>query len=136
MTFLGCIALFLTALLVIALITYFTEGRRLAQVEQQFHVKRKPLADSAYLKRLPTCKSASFQIGARKAMARLCGTAPEMIHPTDSMRLLMDLQFDRGFIDDFISFTEQETGRRVDLSAIPEPEEYDFAEYVEQLVVS
>lgn len=136
MTFLGLMALFLTSLLVIALITRFTEGRRLAQVEQLFYDGRKPLSDTSYLEQLPSCKSPSLQIAARRTMASLCGTAPEMIHPTDSMRSLMDMQYDRGYVNDFIFFIEAETGRRVERNDIPKHEECEFADYVERLTSS
>ena len=66
-------------------------------------------------------------------MATLCGTEPEFIRPDDSMRTLLDLQFDSGFIEDFIFEVEEETGRNLNFSTIPDPEPYGFADYVIKL---
>lgn len=114
-------------------VTHYLERRRIAAAEAQFYAKREKLTDDAYLEALPDCATPAFHLAARRAMAKLCGTAAEMIHPGDPMRKLLNLQFDRGFVQDFVFFTEGETDLRLKLEKTPDTETTSFGEFVQQL---
>jgi hypothetical protein len=86
----------------IPLILYI-ERRRRRHVINLFLRDRQPLPDGDYLKAFADSGlPAEGLLQARKAMARLCGVPPEMLSPGDTVRSLLDLQFDSGWIEDFL----------------------------------
>ena len=96
---------------------------------------RSALPDVAFLSRAGvSAGEAAFFLAARRAMAELCGLPSEMIHPEDTWRSLMDLQWDNGFLEDIIFGLERELGTWLPL-AYPTDDRLPFAVYVRQLAV-
>jgi hypothetical protein len=127
------IGIIVLAFALIYVISSFTEGKRIGELEDRFYADRYPMTDDRYSSIIGDSPLLDFHLGARRAMATLRGTTPEMIRPTDSMRTLLDLQFDRGFIDDFIFFTEKETSTQLSLRDLPNTETTTFADFVQRL---
>ncbi|WP_144060105.1 hypothetical protein [Rhodopirellula sallentina] len=117
----------------IYVVSLFTERKRIGKAEERFFADREPLTDAQYTAAITNPLHNDFHFGARRAMATLCGTTPDMIHPSDSMRTLLDLQFDSGYIQDFVFFTEQETSTQIDLRRLPDTETTTFGDFVERL---
>ena len=67
-------------------------------------------------------------------MAELCGVPPEMIHPEDTWRSLMDLQWDNGYMEDIVFGLERELHTSLPL-AYPTNDRLPFAVYVRELAV-
>lgn len=133
MQLLAAIAVIAISFAITWVVTHVQEKRRIAAVESQFYANRAALGDEAFLAALPECTTPAFHLAARRAMAKLCGTTADMIHPHDKMRELLNLQFDCGFIQDFIFYIEDEANVRLDMNNTPNPETARFGEYVQQL---
>jgi hypothetical protein len=76
----------------------------------------------------------AFFLAARRAAARLCDVAPDMVHPDDSWRSLMDLQWDSGFFEDIVFELERELDTTLPF-AYPTDDRLSFVAYVRQLAV-
>jgi hypothetical protein len=85
----------------------FIEHRRRRRVAGQFLRDRRPIPDEEYLKAFA---ESDFPVDrllqARRVMASLCGVPPEMISAGDTLRSLLDLQFDSGWLEDFLMQVE------------------------------
>ena len=91
-----------SAFVVVGALLVFSERDRLRRAERRFLKNRSPMDDAAFAARLSADPAeADFHLEARRAMAELCGLNAAFIHPTDSVRSLLDLQFDGGFLADF-----------------------------------
>jgi hypothetical protein len=109
------------------------EQWRLRRVTARFLHGRAALPDPAFLLRVSAApEEETFFLATRRSMARLCGVPPEMIHPEDTWRKLMDLQWDNGYMDDIVFQLERELGRPLPL-AYPEDVRLSFSDYVRQL---
>lgn len=109
------------------------ERRRIRRAEECFLRGRQPLSDDAFLTRAgATADEAAFFLATRRAMARLSGIAPEMIHPEDTWRSLMDLQWDAGFLEDIVFELEMELGENLPL-AYPGNDKLTVAAYTREL---
>jgi hypothetical protein len=97
--------------LVLIPVTLVLERRRLRNAERAFLAGRRELADVDFLRRMGAeCDRAPLYLVARRVMAGLCGIPPAMIHPDDTVRSVLDLQFDNGFIEDFVWGLELQGG--------------------------
>jgi hypothetical protein len=111
------------------------ERRRLRRARARFLRGRPTLPDDAFLSRLGlSANEATFFLAARRAMAEPSGVPAEMIHPEDTWRSLMDLQFDNGFLEDIVFGLERELGARLPY-AYPTDDRLPFVVYVRQLAV-
>ena len=92
------------------------ENRRLRRVERDFYAYRPRMTDAEFLRLVssPT-EVAGYFLGARRAMGELCGADPEFIHPQDSMRLLLNMQWDGGYIADLALYTEKHADIHIDM---------------------
>ena len=98
-------------------------------------MRRRTLPDAAFLSRVGvSANEAAFFLAARRAMADLSGVPAEMIHPEDTWRSLMDLQWDNGFLEDIVFGLERELGTRLPY-AYPTDDRLPFAVYVRRLAV-
>jgi hypothetical protein len=121
------------ALLVLVPVICALERRRLRRARARFLRGRLALPDEAFLSRVGgSPDEAAFFLAARRAMAELSGVPPEMIHPEDTWRSLMDLQWDNGFLEDIVFGLERELNTRLPL-AYPVDDRLPFAAYVSQL---
>jgi hypothetical protein len=92
-------------------VTLILERRRLRKAERAFLAGRRELTDVDFLQRMGAeCDRAPLYLVARQVMAGLCGVPPVMIYPDDTVRSLLDLQFDNGFIEDFVWGLELQGG--------------------------
>ena len=115
-----------------AVLASFFERRRLDRAERAFLAGRQDLADDEFLRQVGMGPGEEkFVLAARRAMAGCCGLAPELIHPGDTVRALLNLQWDQGFIQDFVFALEKHTGDRLPL-AYP-PDRQTFRDYLEDL---
>ena len=65
---------------------------------------------------------------------RMCAKADEMIYPDDTVRTLLDLQFDCGYLQDFVFGLEAKTGAKFPWNNIPyPPDDRTFAAFVHDL---
>jgi hypothetical protein len=120
-------------LLVMGPIIFALERRRLRRATARFLSNRTALSDAAFLSRAFVSEGeAEFFLAARRAMATLCGVPAEMIHPQDTWRSLMDLQWDNGYLEDIVFQLERELNTRLPL-AYPADTRLPFAVYVRQL---
>jgi hypothetical protein len=121
------------ALLVLVPVTAALERRRLRRARARFLRGRRALPDAAFLGRagVPAARAAFF-LAARRAVAELSGVPPEMIHPEDTWRSLMDLQWDNGFLEDIVFGLERQLHARLPL-AYPGDDRVPFAVYVAEL---
>ena len=87
------------------------ESRRLKKQRADFVRDRDALTDEDFLRRnAAEPRDALFHVTARHVMAELCHVPAEFIRPDDTVRSLLDLQFDNGFIQDFIFELEARAG--------------------------
>jgi hypothetical protein len=97
-----CPAVILVFLLIIP-VTLALERRRLGKARAAFLAGRRELADDEFLRVMEAePERARLYAAARRVMAGLCGLPPAPVHPEDTLRSLLDLQFDNGFIQDFL----------------------------------
>jgi hypothetical protein len=131
-TGMACLGIF-AAFLIAVVGASLAERRRLERAERAFLAGRVPLADEDFLRRAEAgTGEAEFFLTARRVMAGLCGLDPEEIHPEDTVRSLLDLQPDRGWIQDFVFSLEYHTGVKLLPYRYP-PDEQTFGEYVRGL---
>ena len=129
---LACLAV-IVVLLVMTPVIIVLERRRLRRATARFLRGREALSDKAFLNRAgATPEAAGFFLAARRAMAKLSGVPPEMVHPEDTWRSLMDLQWDNGFMEDIIFGLEEELGVRLPLLT-PADDRLSVADYVRRL---
>ena len=96
---LGIVAVFLLMIPITAVL----ERRRLRRAEARFLRGRQEMSDAEFLTQAQAgADEASFFLVARQAMAKLCGVPKDMIHSDDTMHSLLNLQWDNGYIDDFV----------------------------------
>ena len=125
---LGIVAVFL----LMFPITLVLERRRLRRAEARFLRGRSEMPDAEFLARANAgADEAPFFLAARHAMAELCGVPAEMIHPDDTVRSLLDLQWDNGFIYDFVFALEDRVSGRLP-QGYP-PERMAFGNYICEL---
>jgi hypothetical protein len=126
-----CVGIFAAFLLSIVVATFF-ERRRLSRVERTFLIGREELADHEFLRRAGAdSREERVFLASRRVMADLCGMKPGLIHPEDTVRALLDLQWDRGFIMDFVFAMEGHMGGKLPLGY--PPDEQTFGAYVKIL---
>jgi hypothetical protein len=90
------------------------------------------MTDEQFLERLGAESDlAPFYLAGRQAMARLCGVPAETVHPEDTVHSLLNLQWDNGYIDDFVFALEEKVGGSLP-TGYP-PITWIFAEYVGEL---
>ena len=131
-TGLFCVLMPATFLVMIP-ITGALEQRRLRRARARFLQGRLALPDAAFLSQSDvSADQAVFFLAARRAMAGLSAVPPEMIHPGDTWRTLMNLQWDSGYLEDIIFRLEQELNTRLPL-AYPTDDRLPFAVYVSKL---
>ena len=129
-----CVALTATLLVMVPVIAAL-ERRRLRRANARFLRGRRALPDAVFLSRSGvSAKEAAFFLAARRAMAELSGVPADMIHPEDTWRSLMDLQWDNGFLEDIVFGLERELGTKLPY-AYPTDDRLPFAVYVRQLAV-
>jgi len=125
----------MAGLLVMVPVIVALERRRLRRARARFLRGRRTLPDAAFLSRVGvSANEAAFFLAARRAMADLSGVPAEMIHPEDTWRSLMDLQWDNGFLEDIVFGLERELGTRLPY-AYPTDDRLPFAVYVRRLAV-
>jgi hypothetical protein len=125
---LGIIAVFL----LMVPITAALERRRRRRAEAAFLRGRRGMPDAAFLARAGAgADEVSFFLAARHAMAELCGVPADMIQTEDTVRSLLNLQWDCGFIDDFVFALQDRVGGRLPLGY--PPERMTFGNYLREL---
>lgn len=125
---LGIVAVFLLMIPIIAAL----ERRRLRRAEARFLRGRSEMPDAEFLARANAgADEAPFFLAARQAMAKLCGLPADMIHADDTVRSLLDLQWDNGFIYDFVFALEDRMSGRLP-QGYP-PERMAFGDYIREL---
>ena len=129
---LGSCVGFPVVIALIALITAPLERRRLRRAEERFLAGRSPMTDDEFLRRAGAGPDdETFFRTARQVMAELSGISPAMVHPEDTVRSLLNLQWDCGFIEDFVFDLEDRT-----MSELPggyPPESQTLGAYVTEL---
>jgi hypothetical protein len=119
----GAWALFALSAAVVLAVVFLSgklEYRRLARAEHAFLANRTALSDEDFLQWVGAePKLASFYLAGRHAMAELDGIPAEMVRPDDTVRSLLDLQFDNGFREDFIFALETRLQTRLPMSFEP-----------------
>jgi len=133
-TGLFCVLMPATFLVMIP-VTAVLEKRRLRRARARFLEGRLAQSDAAFLSQSDvSADQAVFFLAARRAMAGLSGVPPEMIHPGDTWRTLMNLQWDSGYIEDIIFALERELNTRLPM-AYPTDDRLPFAVYVSKLAM-
>jgi hypothetical protein len=112
-------------------ITAALERRRLRRAEARFLEGRSAMPDSKFLTVAEAGAEEAFFLAARHAMAEVCGVPVDMIHPDDTVRSLLDLQWDNGYIDDFVFALEGRVQGRLP-QGYP-PEKMTFGKYIREL---
>ena len=119
-------------LLVMIPITAALERRRLRRAEAAFLRGRQGMPDAQFLAEVAArADQVPFFLAGRQVMAKLCGVSVEMIDAEDSLRSLMDLQWDNGYLKDFVFALEIQVGGR--LSDGYPPERITFGGYLWEL---
>jgi hypothetical protein len=127
-----CAAMFV-GLVILVPVVIALERRRLRRARARFLRGRTALPDSAFLARVGVpAQQESFFLAARRAVAGLCDIPADMVHPDDSWRSLMDLQWDNGYLEDIVFALERELGRHLPF-AYPADDRLPFVAYVGQL---
>ncbi len=112
-----------------------SEGRRLDRADAAFLRDRVGMTGDEFLSRAGVGpEDAAFFLAARRSMAHLCAKADEMIHPGDTIRALLDLQYDRGYLTDFVFQIEWRAGVSLPLDSVPHPpDDRTFVDFVRDL---
>jgi hypothetical protein len=122
----------LAVVLLMIPITAALERRRLRRVEAAFLKGRSKMPDSEFLVRAQARPDeVPFFLAARNAMAEQCGVPADVIQPEDTVRSLLNLQWDNGYIDDFVVALEGRVRGRLPLGY--PPEKTSFADYLREL---
>jgi hypothetical protein len=99
------------ALVLMVPIIIALERRRLRRAEAAFLRGRQGISEAQFLAQVEAETDHSrFFVAGRQVMATLCGVSAEMIDARDSLRSLMDLQWDNGYLDDFLFALENQVG--------------------------
>jgi hypothetical protein len=126
-----CFVIILVFLLLIP-IALTLERRRLKKANAIFLKDRSEMAEEHFLQRVETGPDlAPFYRTGRQAMAKLCGVPINMVRPEDTVRTLLNLQFDNGYIDDFVIAMERQVGGTLPMGYPPEA--CTFAAYLKEL---
>jgi hypothetical protein len=105
-----CPLLLLTFLLLVAVLVPL-EFRRLRRARTAFAAGRAGMTDEDFLRQLGAePEVAPFYLAGRRFMAELSAVAAEMVRPDDTVRSLLNLQFDSGYIQDFLFALQDELG--------------------------
>jgi hypothetical protein len=106
-----CLGVFIAGILLSIVVSGLFERWRLPRVRRAFLADRLPMTDSDFLQQAKAdTNDSDFFLAARLEMAEWCGIAPELIHPADTVESLFWLQWDGGFVDDFVAGLGQRTG--------------------------
>ncbi len=98
----ACPLLIVTFLALLAVVVPL-EFRRLRRARAAFAAERGGMADDAFLREMGAEPGhAAFYLAGRRFMAELSGVPAEAVRPDDTVRALLDLQFDNGYIHDFL----------------------------------
>jgi hypothetical protein len=117
-------------------VTLALERRRLRKAERAFLAGRQEVNDEEFLQRLEAeSERAPLYLLARQVMAGLCGVPTAMVHPDDTLRSLLDLQCDNGFIQDFMVGLEKQAGVsiKIDPFTVHDPSGITFGAFVKAL---
>lgn len=110
------------------------EYRRLARAEQAFLAHRTALSDDDFLRYMDAePELASFYLAGRRAMADLDGIPADMVRPNDTVQSLLDLQFDNGFLEDFVFALEDQLQTPVPLSFPVNAHALSFGAFLKEL---
>jgi hypothetical protein len=113
-------------------ITAALERRRLRRAETAFLRGRQGVLEAQFLAQVGAgADQVPFFLAGRQEMAKLCGVSAEMIAAEDSLRSLMDLQWDNGYLEDFVFALQIRVGGR--LSHGYPPERITFGDYLREL---
>jgi hypothetical protein len=105
-----CPLLILTFLLLVAVLVPL-EFRRLRRARAAFAAGRGGLSDEEFLRQLGAePEHVPFYLAGRSLMGELSGVPAEKVRPDDSVRALLDLQFDSGYLQDFWFALQDELG--------------------------
>jgi hypothetical protein len=105
-----CPLLIVTFLLTLAVVVPL-ERRRLRRARAAFAARRSGMADEDFLRQLGAePEQVPFYLAGRRFMAELSAVPAEMVRPDDTVRSLLDLQFDSGYIQDFLFALQDELG--------------------------
>jgi hypothetical protein len=108
------------------------ERRRLRRAEAAFLRGRQEIPDAHFLAQVGAgSDQAPFFLAGRQEMAKLCGVPVNRIEAEDTLRSLMDLQWDNGYLDDFVFALEIRVGGS--LSQGNPPERISFGDYLREL---
>jgi hypothetical protein len=117
---------------VCCLFTLWWERRRIRRAHASFLDGREEMADPVFVQRAGAApEEEAFFLAARRTIAKLSNVTPGMVHPEDSVRSLLDLQFNSGWIEDFVCELEAELN--VNLPWNAPPEQQSFGAYVNEL---
>jgi len=127
----GCLGI-VGALPLMVPIILVLERRRLRRAEAAFLRGRQGMPDAQFLAKAGAeADEVPFFLAGREEMANLCGVPVEMIDAEDSLRSLMDLQWDNGYLHDFLFALHIRVGG--DLSCVDPPRRITFADYLREL---
>jgi hypothetical protein len=135
--FAGAWVLFVLSVAIVLGLVFFSgklEYRRLARAERAFLAERTALSDQEFLHAIgaePTL--AAFYLAGRRAMAELDDIPAEMIRPEDTVESLMALQFDNGFLEDFIFALQEQLQTRLPLAFPAHPHLLPFGAFLKDL---
>jgi hypothetical protein len=91
------------------------ERRRLRRVKMAFLRSHRKMPAEEFLRRVGAEPGlGAFYLAGRRAMAKLCRIRVERVHPEDTVRTLLDLQCDAGYIQDFVFELQREMQFRLE----------------------
>jgi hypothetical protein len=106
----ACPLLIVTFLLLLAVVVPL-EFRRLRRARAAFAGGRGGMSDEEFLRQLGAePEFAPFYLAGRRFMAELSCVPAEAVRPDDTVRSLLNLQFDNGYIQDFLFALQDELG--------------------------
>ena len=127
----ACLGIVVALLLMVPIIVAL-ERRRLRRAEAAFLRGRRGMPEAQFLAQIGVrADQVPFFLAGRQEMAKLCGVSVEMIDAEDSLRSLMDLQWDNGYLEDFVFALEFRLGGRLSHGYLPE--RITFGEYLREL---
>jgi hypothetical protein len=127
----ACLGIVVVVVLLVP-ISAALERRRLRRARAAFLQGRREMPDAAFLAQAGArSDEVSFFLAGRQVMAALCGLPADQIGPEDGVRTLMDLQWDNGYVEDFVFALEIRAGGR--LPRGHSPEQVRFGDYLRQL---
>jgi hypothetical protein len=133
----GAWAFFTLSVAVVLCLVFFSgklEYRRLARAEHAFLAERTALSDQEFLHSMGAEPGlACFYLAGRHAMAERDGIPAEMVRPDDTVQSLVALQFDNGFVEDFIFALQEQLQTRLPLSSPANPQALPFGAFLKDL---